>query len=809
MTQDLMETPQAGQQPASTSRYTGAIIGLQGDVLQGWAVDTAVPELRPVVEVFVDGASVALARADQYEPLAPIGDQFNGFAVQLHKNWLDDARLITARIANQDMNLPGQVHLPYPLTKQVSAVTSQIWHTGGLRIGGWAWDPRSPRRHVEVTVREGARVICTSTCNVHNQALAYRDTSDHGLAIDLPLELADGKVHVLEVVSDLGQPLTGSPIRVCCWPEGIEGLLRKLDSTHDAATVALLTTIAKEQALRLPTSVGWQYYPQWFEAFQRLDGLDRPPIRGKVGLLLISQGDPVLEKTSLDSLGDGLAQLHLRVTTSSDDVLQAIQLLLGAGCDRILPMMAGDRLAPGAMPHLSALLDNGSAWAFADCDRDDLEGERSAPWFKPVWDLDLFIGADIFMPGAIFSSSIIQQAATLMIARENHPAANWYELTAAIAFITEKNEACVAHLPRVVYHRGNYAPESPEKAQPSPQRLRAMEWLCQMLAPGSIVSHSHGYPALLRAQWPLPTKLPRVSLIVPTRDQYKLLHACIEGLLENTDYPDLEIIIVDNQSTDPKTLEYFASLVKRGVTVLSHPFPFNYSTINNRAVSIATGELIGLINNDIEVMDSNWLKELAGQLMRPGVGAVGAKLLWPNQFVQHGGVVIGINKLAAHAGNNLNDNDAGYLSRNQLVCRQSAVTAACLLMRKSLYETLNGLDEIAHPVAFNDVDLCLKIIKSGHHIIWTPFAKLIHAESASRGKDSSREKQSRAYREQMCFIQKWTESANTDPYYHPALSHDHLSGPYGGLAMPPHSLEVRTWAPAGQKGCPIQQISPP
>ena len=804
MTQDLLEKPQAGQHPASTNRYTGAIIGLQGDVLQGWAVDTAVPELRPVVEVFVDGTSVALTRADQYEPLAPTGDQFHGFTVQLRKKWLDEARLITARIANQDIELPGQVHLPSPLSEEVSAVTSQIWHTGGLRIGGWAWDPRSPRRHVEVTVREGDKVVCTALCNVHNQALAYRDTSDHGLAIDLPWELADGKVHVLDIVNDLGQPLAGSPIRVCCWPEGMEGLLRKLDSAHDAATVALMTTIAKEQALRLPTSVGWQHYPQWFEAFQRLDGLDRPPMRGKVGLLLISEGDPVLEKTSLDSLGDDLAHLHQRVTTSSDDVLPALLQLLGAGCDRILPMLAGDRLASAALPHLCALLDDGSAWAFADCDRDDLDGERSAPWFKPVWDLDLFIGADIFMPGSIFSSSIIQQATTFMIAREGHPAANWDELTAAIALVTEKNEASVGHLPRVVYHRANYAPESPEKAQPSPQRLRAMEWLCQMLAPGSIVSHVHAYPALFQAQWPLPAKLPRVSIIVPTRDQYKLLHACIEGLLKDTDYPDLEIIVVDNQSTDPQTLEYLATLVKRGVTVLSHPFPFNYSTINNRAVSIATGELIGLINNDIEVIDSNWLKELVGQLMRPGVGAVGAKLLWPNHVVQHGGVVIGINKLAAHAGNNLDENDAGYLSRNQLVCRQSAVTAACLLMRKSLFQELHGLDEIAHPVAFNDVDLCLKIIKSGLHIIWTPFAKLIHAESASRGKDSSKEKQSRAYREQMRFIQKWTQSAHTDPFYHPALSHDYLSGPYGGLATPPHSLKARTWAPAGQKGCLLQ-----
>lgn len=792
MTQDLLEKPQAGEHPASTNRYTGAIIGLQGDVLQGWAVDTAVPELRPVVEVFVDGTSVALARADQYEPLAPIGDQFHGFTVQLRKNWLNEARLITARIANQDIELPGQVHLPSPLTEEVSAVTSQIWHTGGLRIGGWAWDPRSPRRHVEVTVREGDKVVCTATCNVHNQALAYRDTSDHGLAIDLPWELADGKVHVLDIVNDLGQPLAGSPIRVCCWPEGMEGLLRKLDSAHDAATVALMTTIAKEQALRLPTSVGWQHYPQWFEAFQRLDGLDRPSMRGRVGLLLISEGDPVLEKTSLDSLGDDLAHLHQRVTTSSDDVLPALQQLLGAGCDKILPMLAGDRLASAALPHLCALLDDGSAWAFADCDRDDLDGERSAPWFKPVWDLDLFIGADIFMPGSIFSSSIIQQATTFMIAREGHPAANWDELTAAIALVTEKNEASVGHLPRVVYHRANYAPESPEKAQPSPQRLRAIEWLCQMLAPGSIVSHVHAYPALFQAQWPLPAKLPRVSIIVPTRDQYKLLHACIEGLLKNTRYPDMEIIVVDNQSNDLETLAYLKTIQNRGVRVIAHPYPFNYSTINNRAASIATGELICLLNNDIEIIEQGWLKEMVTQLYRPGVGAVGAKLLWPNGMVQHAGVVVGVNGLAAHTGNDLHETDPGYLGVNQITRRQSAVTAACLLIRKAVFDSVGGLDETAFPIAFNDVDLCLRVRSLQLNIIWCASAKLIHAESASRGKDQTPEKRARALREQERFTRRWSATYHRDPHYHPALSLDYLSAPYGGLSLHPGHISPRT-----------------
>nr|WP_314876135.1 glycosyltransferase family 2 protein [uncultured Pseudomonas sp.] len=784
MTQDLLQKPQAGRQPVQLNSYTGAIIGLQGDVLQGWAIDTTEPDLRPIVEIFVDGASVALARADQYEPLAPLGDQFHGFAVQLRKKWLDEAQLITARIANQPFDLKGQVELPAAPTPATSAITSQVWHTGGLRVGGWAWDPQSPRRHVEVTVREGNQVLCTATCNVHNQALAYRDTSDHGFGIDLPWDLADGKVHVLEVVNDLGQPLAGSPIRLCCWPEGLDYLLQRLEPTPYPDALALIKEVAKEQAFRLPKSASWQHYPQWFEAFQNLDTNAAPPLKGKPGLLLFSEGDTALEQITLDSLATGAEKFHKLTTASPTEMLSAVEELLACGCDSIIPITAGDKLAPNSIAYLRALLEDGSAWAYADCDRDGPQGQRGTPWFKPVWDIDLFIGADIFSDGAIFGAQVLQQALAMFKAEQHSVNMSRHDFITAIALATEVHNGSVAHLPRVLYHRGHSACASPEQAPPSKEREKAVAWMCHRLAPGTSISTVLGYPALLRAHWPLPEKLPRVSVIVPTRDQYKLLRACIEGLLNNTDYPDLEVIIVDNQSSDPETLAYLTDVKDRGVVLLSHPYPFNYSTINNRAASIATGELICLVNNDIEIIDSGWLKEMVTQALRPRVGAVGAKLLWPNGMVQHGGVVAGVNGLAAHTGNTLEQRDPGYLGMNQITRSQSAVTAACLLLRKSLFDSIHGLDEKAFPVAFNDVDLCLRIQQLGLRNVWTAFAQLIHAESASRGKDVSPEKKARAQREQQLFIERWSVDYQ-DPYYHPALSLDYLTGPYGGLSLPP------------------------
>jgi GT2 family glycosyltransferase len=478
-----------------------------------------------------------------------------------------------------------------------------------------------------------------------------------------------------------------------------------------------------------------------------------------------------------------------------ENILPALLKLLSTGCNTIVPVQGGDHLPSHAIDHLHATLSGGGAWAFADCDRDGPSWERSLPWLKPVWDVDLFIGADLFSPGAAFSADILQHALLLLTPDHGLQALDWHHLLAAVALASERRKARVVHLPKVLYHRQYHSPASPADAPASPDRREAMEWLSQGLARGARVQSLPNYPGLLRTHWPLPRTLPKVSLIVPTRDQVGLLRTCMEGLLGNTDYPDLEIIVVDNQSSDPAALEYLAQLPALGVKVLAHPYPFNYSTINNRAVELANGELIGLVNNDIEIIEPDWLKEMVSQAIRPGVGAVGAKLLWPNGMVQHGGVVVGINGLAAHTGNNLHQDDPGYLGMNQLARQQSAVTAACLLLRKSLYQALGGLDERAFPVAFNDVDLCLKIQQSGLNLIWTPFAQLIHAESASRGKDQTREKLARAQREQQGFIERWSLAGQHDPHYHPALSLDYQSGPFGGLAIPPRTNLARESAP--------------
>ena len=303
MSEVVLTKPTAKALCTAPATLQGAIIGLYGDVLQGWAMDSAHPDQRLVIEICIDDACVALVRAEHFQPSAEIGDQFHGFSIQLRQSWMHNARHISARIANQNVNLKGDVSLPATPNKEPAPSASQVWHSGGLHISGWAWDPEAPRRHVQISVRENSHVLARASCDTFNLALVNRESSNHGFSIDLPWELADGQLHTLHIENDLGQPVTGSPIKLCCWPEGLEGLLKQYDlHGPDDQTLALLTQVAKEQTLRSPKSAGFQHYPHWFEVFQHALPKKNSPCNNKVGLLLISDGDLTLEGTSLASL---------------------------------------------------------------------------------------------------------------------------------------------------------------------------------------------------------------------------------------------------------------------------------------------------------------------------------------------------------------------------------------------------------------------------------------------------------------------------------------------------------------------------
>jgi GT2 family glycosyltransferase len=289
---------------------------------------------------------------------------------------------------------------------------------------------------------------------------------------------------------------------------------------------------------------------------------------------------------------------------------------------------------------------------------------------------------------------------------------------------------------------------------------------------------------MLRVSYPVPGPLPLVSLIVPTRNQARLLCTCVDGLLEKTAYKNIEVIIVDNGSDEAETLTYLEQIQKDPrVSVLRDDEGFNFSRLNNRAVGLAKGSILGFVNNDIQVINAEWVHEMVSNLVRKGVGAVGARLIYPNGTVQHAGVTVGIGGVADHMMRGISGQSIGYFCRAVLPQNVTAVTAACMLVDKDAFTEVGGFDEKEFSVAYNDVDLCLKLRKAGHLIVYTPYAELIHHESISRGYEDTPEKKARFDREFAAMRLKWGEGLTRDPYHNPNFTRER---PQYELAFPPY-----------------------
>jgi GT2 family glycosyltransferase len=301
-------------------------------------------------------------------------------------------------------------------------------------------------------------------------------------------------------------------------------------------------------------------------------------------------------------------------------------------------------------------------------------------------------------------------------------------------------------------------------------------------------------PNYNRVIWSMPEPPPLVSIIVPTRDRTELLESCVDGLLNRTNYPGVEVLIVDNDSRSPEAHAYFARMqADKRVRVIAAPGPFNYSDLNNRAAAQARGEILLLLNNDIKVIDGGWLRELVSHAVRHDVGAVGAKLLYADGRLQHGGIVLGVGGVAGHYRVGERRNSAGPFGWLALTRTTSALTGACLALRRTVYEEVCGLDAQDLAVGFGDVDLCLRIQQRGYRNVWAPAAELYHLESASRGLDLKGKNAERFRRETDVMLERWGCVLQSDPCWNPNLS---LDNAYGVPAWPPR--REKPWKRAGQ-----------
>ena len=407
---------------------------------------------------------------------------------------------------------------------------------------------------------------------------------------------------------------------------------------------------------------------------------------------------------------------------------------------------------------------------YSDEDHIDETGRRNTPHFKTDYNPDLMLSYNAISHLGVYRRSLVETLGGLRVGYEG---SQDYDLALRVMDATTPDR--ILHVPAVLYH-WRQASENQTFSEAflqkclSSARKALSDHLVRKGQVGAAMPHPL-VPIWHRVKRTLPEVTPLVSVIVPTRDMAQVLQICIDGILNRTNYPNLELIIVDHQSVEAEAKSLFESLASdRRVRILSYEGPFNYAAINNSAVRQARGELIALLNNDIDVIDGDWLAEMVSIAVLPPVGVVGAKLLYPHDRVQHGGIVLGPGGVAGHLFHSFERSALGYMGRLAVASTVSAVTGACMVMRKDIFEQVLGFDMKNLAVAFNDVDLCLKIGQQGFRNVWTPFAELYHHESLSRGSDQTPGNIARFEREWSFMRQKWGNLLDIDPFYNPNLN---------------------------------------
>lgn len=416
---------------------------------------------------------------------------------------------------------------------------------------------------------------------------------------------------------------------------------------------------------------------------------------------------------------------------------------------------------------------------YSDTDSVDLTGRRHNPCFKPDWNPDLLLSQNYFGDFTIYRTEQLRQQGGFRA--EAGDAASWdvaLRLTDGIA------SGYIRHISRVLCHRREaYSAHRPH----SDAARRVLE--THLRQKGIRAAVAPGHNGYWRIKYTLPDSRPLVSIIIPTRNGLDLLAQCITTILEKTAYTPFEIMVVDNQTDDSSTLEYLHQLEKKGIArVLRYNAPFNYSAINNFAVSQSEGKFLCFLNNDIEVIHPDWLEELVSLAARPSTGAVGAMLYYPDGSVQHGGVMLKGKEVATHFFAHMPASLLNIRSRSRAVQNLSAVTAACLVTEKKKFIESGGFDENL-TITCNDIDLCLRLREKGYWNTWTPYSELYHHESATRGFDDSLSKQARIGREKAYMVEKWGAVLDHDPAYNPNLGLDQESY---SLSFPPRK-NLRPW----------------
>ena len=403
---------------------------------------------------------------------------------------------------------------------------------------------------------------------------------------------------------------------------------------------------------------------------------------------------------------------------------------------------------------------------YTDQDKLTQQNKRTSPFFKPDWNPDLFLSKNLLSHLGCFKTDTaveidgFQQITVACM--------NW-DLAMRI---TEKiSSAQIRHIPHICVHvwkeRDQEATEFKILSEQESQYQVLLSHFARENKKVEVIKTNNGY---CRLRYLIPPKNPLVSILIPTKDQPELLKKCIDSIKNKTTYTNYEILVIDNQSRNPKARKLYDEIQEENaISVIKYNYPFNFSAINNFAVHNAKGSVLVFLNDDIQVISTGWLEEMMSHAVRSEIGAVGAILYYPDELIQHAGIVLHHESIAEHAFYLFPRKLSDQNDRVKLVQNYSAVTGACLVVEKSNFLEVGGFNEKQLVVAYNDVDLCLRLLQVGYRNLWTPYAELYHFESASRGYESTRKKQKRIQNEAKYMRKIWEPILKNDPAYNPNL----------------------------------------
>lgn len=458
-------------------------------------------------------------------------------------------------------------------------------------------------------------------------------------------------------------------------------------------------------------------------------------------------------------------QENLNISGASN---AAIDLAVG---DYIALMDNDDEITPDALYEMvKAINEHDAEFIYSDEDLVTEAGLYTYPHFKPNFSPDLLMSHNYITHFTCFSKKLLDNVGYF---DPEHDGAQDFELFLRLTEQTSK----IYHIQKVLYHWRMLPSSTCVDSDVKPAALEAgrmalVKALKRRGIPGVVENTKINHYFRVRYE----IKEPLISIIIPFKDKPELLEMCVNSVLSKSTYENYEIIGISNNSEEAATFDIMEQLeaLDNRVKFYEYNVEFNYADINNHAVNTyAKGEQILLLNNDIEVIEPTWIEAMLEHSQREDVGCVGAKLYYPNDKIQHAGVIIGLGGYAGHSHKMFNRDDQGYFNRLNAVQNLSAVTAACLMIKKSIYTEVNGLDAINFKVAYNDVDFCLRVLEKGYYNVFTPFAELYHHESISRGYEDTPEKMARFDQEKASLFERHKEILqNGDPYYNPNLTLD-------------------------------------